>query len=182
MGDIMYLAQAIASFEELKKYKFIITTKKYGSLVLEFYNHHFKHLFGIQYMNLILPENIKSSAALYRYLVKKHSKFEEQINLQIKNNEQLENRVKQFVLIDRLLYSVDLKLYKQHMPKNGSMLNVNFILYSEQLGYKLMLALNENTDNTVSPSSWMVESRLEVPYVIQGIKATFPVTILRELK
>ena len=68
------------------------------------------------------------------------------------------------------------------MPKDGSMLNVNFILYSEQLGYKLMLALNENTDNTVSPSSWMVESRLEVPYVIQGIKATFPVTILRELK
>lgn len=178
----MYLQKAIIVFEELKKYRFTIRTQKYGDLILEFHNHHFNHLFGIQYMPLNLPNTLNGAANIYKYLTKKYQRFEKQIELQFKDNQQLEDRVKNFEEMATMLSSTNLKLYKQHTQKHGSKLKVNYILYSEQLGLKMMLALNNDSNQILSPASWMVESRQRIPYIIDGLNPVMPVTIIKQLK
>ena len=107
----MFLQEAIETFEELKKYKYYIKTKKYGEFELEFLNHHFKHLFGIHKLDLLIPKSATNASALYKYLKKNHAKFEDQILLQIKDDIQLENRIIHFNKNNLLLSATDLKLF-----------------------------------------------------------------------
>ncbi len=180
----MYLQEAIDTFEELKKYKYSIKTTKYGELELEFLNHHFKHLFGIHKLELLIPKSVTNASALYRYLKKNHDKFEDQISLQIKNDIQLEDRIIHFNKINLLLSATDLKMFKQHYIKHGSQFSSDYILYSDELNIHLMLGIRHTNQLSVSvfPASWMVDTRYDTPFVIRGIPAVTDVLISKKLK
>ncbi len=180
----MFLQEAIETFEELKKYKYYIKTKKYGEFELEFLNHHFKHLFGIHKLDLLIPKSATNASALYKYLKKNHAKFEDQILLQIKDDIQLENRIIHFNKINLLLSATDLKLFKQHYVKHGSQFSSDYILYSDQLNIHLMLGIRQINQLSVSvfPASWMVDTRYDTPFVIRGIPAITDVLISKKIK
>lgn len=66
------LYNLISTYEELKKYTFIIDRGVKGILVFNFSNDNFFHLVGLQHLNvtMFIPNYIKTKDKQYKYIKK----------------------------------------------------------------------------------------------------------------
>ena len=86
------LNDLIETFEELKKYVFIINRgTSYSPIIIKFNNSHFYHLVGLHKtsINMFIPSNIKSKDKMYKYIKKNVEKFENILGNQINEKDTL---------------------------------------------------------------------------------------------
>lgn len=172
------LQKLIDTFEELKKYIFIIDRGYKEKIVIKFNNDNFYHLVGLHKTNihLFFPNYIKSMDKRYKYMKKNVKKFNNILLNQISEKDSLELRIKTFPYILELLKGIDNPILydlKQKIP--GSMYNGDFGLMKiyEHI-YCLFGLKNENIINNVincAPQSWMASNR--VNRLIEGRKPIY---------
>ena len=187
------LKQAIKTYEELKKYVFIINRGNKKPIIIKFKDENFYHLFGLHKLNdfdRFFPDYIKSQARKYKYMKKKISMFNGIVNNQVKEKDTLIHRFKTFPYILELLKSNNnVTLYDLTMVPPNSLYKGNYGLLKiyEYINCLLGLITNNETENTVfcSPQSWMVNTRviqlteLKRPLYIENI--TFiPIDIYKD--
>lgn len=94
----MLLQELIDTFEELKKYLFIINRGNKPIIIIKFNNDNFYHLVGLHKtnLNLFFPTSIKSKAKKYKYMKSHIKKFNNILLNQIKEKDLLALRVTTF--------------------------------------------------------------------------------------
>lgn len=165
---IYTLQEAINTFEELKKYVFVIDRGSKESIVLKFTNGNFYHLMGFQHtnINLFIPTGIISKAAKFKYIKKNVSKFENILQSEIKENERLKYRVTTFCNILDLLKSEKTTLYNLNPKTRGSLYDGDFGLMKlyETICCLLGLKIDIEDETTLYcvPQSWMASTRTNI--------------------
>lgn len=160
------LEEAINTFEELKKYIFIINRGTKKSIVIKFNNCNFYHLVGLHKtnINIFIPVNIKTMDKKYKYIKKNINQFEGILQDQIKEKDFLQNRILTFRnVLDLLTENKNTMLFNLKERKPGSMYDGDYGLLKiyENLSCLLGLKVNEEEENTIycAPQSWMVNNR-----------------------
>lgn len=148
------LEEAINSFEELKKYIFIINRGTKKSIVIKFNNSNFYHLVGLHKtnINMFIPTNIKTMDKKYKYMKKNLKQFEGILQDQIKEKDFLQNRIKTFRnVLDLLSENKNTMLFNLKEKTPGSMYDGDFGLLKiyEELSCLLGLKVNEEEINTI---------------------------------
>ena len=107
------LDNLISTYEELKKYTFIIDRGVKGILVFNFSNDNFFHLVGLQHLNvtMFIPNYIKTKDKQYKYIKKNIRKFNDIIENQIQEKDSLYLRMQTFINIIDLLNGEKTSLY-----------------------------------------------------------------------
>lgn len=178
------LEEAINSFEELKKYIFIINRGAKKSIVIKFNNSNFYHLVGLHKtnINMFIPTNIKTMDKKYKYIKKNLKQFEGILQDQIKEKDFLQNRIKTFRnVLDLLSENKNTMLFNLKEKTPGSMYDGDFGLLKiyEELSCLLGLKINEEEVNTIycAPQSWMVNNRPN--RLVEGKRPIYMETILK---
>lgn len=178
------LEEAINSFEELKKYIFIINRGAKKSIVIKFNNSNFYHLVGLHKtnINMFIPTNIKTMDKKYKYIKKNLKQFEGILQDQIKEKDFLQNRIKTFRnVLDLLSENKNTMLFNLKEKTPGSMYDGDFGLLKiyEELSCLLGLKVNEEEINTIycAPQSWMVNNRPN--RLVEGKRPIYMETILK---
>lgn len=160
------LEEAINTFEDLKKYIFIINRNTKKSIIIKFNNSNFYHLVGLHKtnINMFIPINIKTMDKKYKYIKKNVKRFENILQDQIKENEFLQNRIKTFKNIcDLLNEHKNTMLFSLKEKTPGSMYDGDFGLLKiyEELSCLLGLKIDSEEINIIycAPQSWMVNNR-----------------------
>ena len=161
------LEKAINTFEELKKYTFIINRGNQKGIVFKFNNDNFYHLIGLHKTNIemFIPNFIRTKDKKYKYIKKNIIKFESILKNQIKENDLLISRIKTFpYILDLLKANDNTTLYNLTQKKPGSMYDGDYGLlkfYDEKLcclfGLKIDYESSEYID--CAPQSWMASNR-----------------------
>lgn len=161
------LQELIETFEELKKYVFIIDRGNNNMLVIRFNNDNFYHLVGLHKtnINMFFPNYLKTQDKKYKYLKKNVNKFDNILKNQIKDKNLLELRIKTFVRIKELLSGENntiLYNFKEKIP--GSLYNGDYGLmkvFEDNIFCLLGLKKVLENDNiiTCAPQSWMASNR-----------------------
>lgn len=160
------LQELIDTFEELKKYVFIIDRGNKENIMLQFNDDHFYHLAGLHKTNidLFLPKKIKSKAKQYKYLKSHVDKFENILQNEIKEKDTLQLRIKTFPHILKLLSENNntiLYSLKERVP--GSLYDGDFGLFKifEEIYCLLGLKIEDNENGIIhcAPQSWMASNR-----------------------
>ena len=160
------LQELINTFEELKKYVFIIDRGNKGKIILKFKDEYFYHLVGLHKINfnVFLPNYIKTKEKQYKYIKNNIKKYDNILQNQILEKNTLTNRINTFhKILDLLLNSENTFLYnlKERVPE--SMYNGDFGLLKtyETLYCLLGLKITDISDNLIHcvPQSWMVSNR-----------------------
>ncbi len=160
------LKEAINTFEELKKYIFIINRGNKQSIMIKFENENFYHLIGLHKtkINSFLPNKIMSKDKIYKYLKANVDKYESILNNLIKEQNRLELRIKSFPYILNLLNENNAFLFnlKYDMPK-GSLYNGDYGLYKifEDIYCLFGLKTDDIANDIIycKPQSWMPDTR-----------------------
>lgn len=73
----MILQELIDTFEELKKYVFLVDRGTKGLIAIRFNNNNFFHLVGLHKINIdmFIPQFIKTQDKKYKYIKKKCQKI-----------------------------------------------------------------------------------------------------------
>lgn len=160
------LQEIIDTFEEVKKYIYIIDRENLEPIIIRFKNEHFYHLIGLHKINLdmFFPKQMHSKAKRYKHIKKNVTKYENIINNQIKDKYLLELRIKTFHNILNMLNEVNnttlynLKEKVQGSAYNGDygLLNIIENIYC-LLGLKLDSTINDSA--VCVPQSWMASNR-----------------------
>ena len=161
------LQELIETFEELKKYVFIVNRGTQKALVIRFNNNNFYHLIGLHKTNIdmFFPNYIKSKDKKYKYIKKNIKKFDGIILNQIKEKDSLIFRIKTFHnIIDLLKSNNNTILYNLKQKVIGSMYNGDYGLmkiYEEEICCLFGLKVdNENNEFiNCAPQSWMASNR-----------------------
>lgn len=166
----MDIDEIIKTFEELKKYVFIIEMKQNKMIILKFTNDKFYHLLGLHKMNLdqFFPKNIVSKEKRYKYIKKNPNKFKNVIENQFKRKHLLELRVKTFTKILDLLKGENTSLYNFKISNSlGPYSNYDgdFALtktYEHDTFCLLGLKIDSMYDKYLFcvPNSWMASHRI----------------------
>ena len=158
----------IESFEELKKYIFIITRKNKKVIIIKFKNEHFYHLVGLHKINKFdnyFPTNIKSKDKRYKYIKKNLQKFNNILENQTKEKDLLKLRISTFPRIkDILVNHNNVLLYNLKPKTSGSLYNGDFGLlkiYEQDICCLLGLKTVIEKENIIkcNPNSWMASRR-----------------------
>lgn len=170
MGVFMDLNKIIETFEQLKKYVFIIEIGQDKKIILKFTNDNFYHLLGLHKMNLeqFFPKHIISKDKRYKYIKKNPDKFQNVIQNQFKRKDLLELRVKTFINILDLLKGEKTSLYNfkiQGKLNSYSNYDGDFAL-TKTYQYDIFCLLGLKVDTTYNkylsciPNSWMASHRI----------------------
>lgn len=172
------LQNLIDTFEELKKYVFIIDRGSKGNIVIKFNNDNFYHLVGLHKTNihLFFPSYIKSMDKRYKYLKKNVNKFNNILTNQISEKDTLESRIKTFPFLLKLLKDCDNPiLYNLKQKTPGSLYEGDFGLLKiyEQIYCLFCLKSENKVDNIIycAPQSWMASNRIN--RLIEGKKPIY---------
>ncbi len=160
------LKEAIKTFEELKKYVFIINRGDKESIVIKFENSNFYHLLGLHKIkiNNFFPNKKMTKDKIYKYLKANTEKYENILADLIKEQKRIELRIATFPNILKLLNESDTVLYdlKNNKPI-GSLYNGNYGLFNHFDKIYCLLGLKiDNTSNNIilcAPQSWMPSNR-----------------------
>lgn len=160
------LQELIDTFEELKKYVFIISRGANKAIIIRFNNDNFYHLVGLHKtkIDIFFPSFIKSKDKKYKYMKKNIEKFDGILKNQIKEKDTLEFRIKTFHHITDLLKSNDKTiLYNLKSKVPGSMYNGDYGLFKiyEEIYCLFGLACEHETNEFIhcAPQSWMASNR-----------------------
>ena len=170
MEVFMNINEIIETFEQLKKYVYIIELGQNKKIILRFTNDKFYHLLGLHKMNLdqFFPKNIISKDKRYKYIKKNPDKFQNVIENQFKRKDLLELRVKTFKNILDLLKGENTTLYNfkiQSKVNPYSNYEGDFALtktYQYDIFCLLGLKIDTIHDKYLScvPNSWMASRRI----------------------
>lgn len=161
------LKDLIDTYEELKKYVFVINRGGKGMIVLKFNNENFYHLIGLHKINIdmFIPSTIKSKDKKYKYIKKNIEKFENILQNQIKEKTLLELRITTFPkILDLLNENINTSLFDLHLHDPNSMYDGDYGLLKvyEKVNCLLGLKIDNIENNTVfcAPQSWMASRRI----------------------
>lgn len=157
----------IESFEELKKYNFLITRKNKANIIFRFKNESFYHLIGlhkIKNFDNYFPKMIKSKDKKYKYIKNNIQKFNNILNNQLKEKDLLKLRIHTFPYIVDLLKGNNTLLYNLKNKVDGSLYNGDFGLvkiYDYNIYCLLGLKINKKDNENINcfPNSWMASKR-----------------------
>ena len=162
------LQDLIDTFEELKKYVFLIDRGTNCMIVIKFNNDNFYHLVGLHKtnINMFFPQYIKTQDKKYKYIKKNIKKFDNILKNQIKDKDSLELRILTFCKIkDLLTNNNNTILYSLKEKVAGSLYNGDYGLmkiYEDDI-YCLLGLKEENTNENIincAPQSWMASNRV----------------------
>lgn len=159
------LYKLISTFEELKKYVFIIDRGTKGSIIFRFKNENFFHLVGLQYLNIqrFIPEHIKTKDKQYKHIKKNIDKYNNVIENQIKEKDSLELRMNTFLNIIDLLTGYQTNLYDIKGKNDGSLINGEYGLLKiyEEIYCFLGLKIDIEKDSVIYcvPQTWMADRK-----------------------
>ena len=163
----MLLQELIETFEELKKYIFVVNRGNKPSLIIKFDNNNFYHLVGFHKMNfdLFFPNSIKSKAKKYKYMKNHVKKFNNILLNQTKEKDLLELRITTFKnILDLLKSNYKIALYNLKITPPGSLYNGDYGLLKKYENINCLLGLKEKNkdNNTINcvPQSWMASKRI----------------------
>lgn len=162
------LQELIDTFEELKKYVFIIDRGNNNMIVIRFNNDNFYHLVGLHKtnINMFFPEHLKTQDKKYKYLKKNVTRFDNILKNQIKDKNLLELRIKTFTrIIDLLNSNNNTILYNLKEKVPGSLYNGDYGLmkvFEDNISCLLGLKRELENDNIIycAPQSWMASNRI----------------------
>ena len=163
------LEELINTFEELKKYVYIIDRGKNGLLIIKFDNKNFYHLVGLHKTNIdmFIPSYIKTQDKKYKYIKKNITKFNNILENQIKEKDLLILRINTFARIKELLNnSANTMLHNLRDRKaEGSLYNGDYGLvkvFEDNISCLLGLKQESANNNIVNcaPQSWMASERI----------------------
>lgn len=161
------LQDLIDTFEELKKYAFIIDRGSKGSIIIKFRNDNFYHLVGLHKTNIdmFIPTHIRTKDKKYKYIKKNVAKFNNILENQIKEKDSLIFRISTFQnILDLLNGNNNTILYNLKEKNPNSLYNGDFGLLKiyEQLYCLLGLKCESINGNIIScaPQSWMASNRI----------------------
>lgn len=162
------LQELIDTFEELKKYVFIVDRGNNNIIVIRFNNDNFYHLVGLHKtnINMFFPNYLKTQDKKYKYLKKNVKRFDNILKNQIKDKNLLELRIKTFIRIKDLLNSNNntiLYNLKEKVP--GSLYNGDYglmKLFEDNISCLLGLKKELEIENIINcaPQSWMASNRI----------------------
>lgn len=158
----------INTFEELKKYVFIINRKDKGCIYITFRNENFYHLVGlhkIKNFDSYFPTHMKSKDKRYKYIKKNPEKFNNILENQLIEKYTLKLRITTFEKILDLLKGKNVKLYNLKQKDITSLYEGDYGLmkiYETNIYCLLGLKVSTkvNTITTCIPNSWMVNNRI----------------------
>ena len=165
----MYLLQdLIDTFEELKKYVFIINRGDKKEIIIRFKNENFYHLTGLHKINIdrFFPNYIKTKSRKYEFIKKNISKFDGIINNHIQQKDTLLYRVKTFPkILDLLKSNKNVILYDLSVVPENSLYNGDFgLLKMYENDINCLLGLKKDIETITSincaPQSWMANTRV----------------------
>lgn len=161
------LKELIDTFEELKKYVYIIDRGTRGKIIIKFTNDKFYHLVGLHKtnINMFIPEKIVSKDKKYKYLKKNVDRFNNILKNQIKEKDSLELRIISFHnIIDLLDNNKSKMLYDLRQKTPGSMYDGDYGLLKIFEDLNCLLGLKSETKlNDIiycAPQSWMSSTRV----------------------
>lgn len=183
----------INTFEELKKYIFIINRKDKGIIYIKFQNDNFYHLVGlhkIKNFDNYFPTYIKSKDKRYKYIKKHTEKFNNILENQLKEKDTLKLRITTFNNILDLLKGFNSSLYSLKPKNNHSLYEGDYGLmkmYEKDVCCLLGLKIENKENNKIFcvPNSWMASKRinrlveLRRPMYIENI-ASIPIGVGNE--
>ena len=196
------LQEIITTFEELKKYNYLINIGKKGFINLRFQNEQFFHLLGLHKINLDIyfPLKCISKEKKYKYIKSHVEKFEKILHDKTKDNSLLKQRINTFKYIPDVLNGNETLLYNLQEKTNPMSLyngdygllkvylikNANNNKYNTYCLLGLKVKLKENNIYDCVPQSWMASKRpnnlvsFRRPiYVIEYIKS--PISIKEKI-
>lgn len=158
----------INTFEELKKFIFIINRKDKGVILIKFQNDNFYHLVGlhkIKDFDSYFPTHIKSKDKRYKYIKNNREKFENVLENQLKEKDLLKLRITTFSKILDLLKGLNTLLYNLKPKNKYSLYDGDYGLmkmYEKDICCLLGLKIKDKDENivTCSPNSWMTSNRI----------------------
>ena len=159
------LQELIDTFEELKKYIYIVDRGDLPPLIIEFKNENFYHLIGLHKINLdmFFPSKMHSKDKRYKHNQKNVAKYDNIIINQIKGKYSLELRIKTFPhILDILKNGEGIYLYNIKGKTPGSIYNGDYGLAATFDGINCLLGIKEDQllDNIIYvPQSWMSSNR-----------------------
>ena len=160
------LQELINTFEEVKKYTYIIDRGNLEPIIIRFKNEHFYHLIGLHKINIdmFFPKQMHSKSKRYKHIKKNITKYENIINNQIKGKYLLELRIKTFHHILNMLNEVNsTTLYNLKEKVPGSVYKGDYGLLNiiENIYCLLGLKCDNTTINSsiYAPQSWMASNR-----------------------
>jgi len=160
------LDNLISTYEELKKYTFIIDRGVKGILVFNFSNDNFFHLVGLQHLNvtMFIPNYIKTKDKQYKYIKKNIRKFNDIIENQIQEKDSLYLRMQTFINIIDLLNGEKTSLYDIRGKNDGSLINGDFGLLKIYEDIYCFLGLKKidvpTSENLVcTPITWIADRK-----------------------
>ena len=163
------LEELINTYEELKKYVYIIDRGKNGLLIIKFDNKNFYHLVGLHKTNIamFIPSYIKTQDKKYKYIKKYITKFNNILENKIKEKDLLILRINTFTRIKELLNnSANTMLHNLRDRKvEGSLYNGDYGLvkvFEDNISCLLGLKQENENNNIVNcvPQSWMASERI----------------------
>lgn len=184
---------SIETFEELKKYVFMIDRKDKGFIFIQFHNDNFYHLIGlhkIKNMDNYFPTHIKSKDKRYKYIKKNLTKFNNILENQTKEKDLLKLRITTFINIIDLLKGQNTSLYNLKPQLPNSLYDGDYGLmkmYENDICCLLGLKIENIIDNkfNCTPNSWMASNRINKlvefkrPIYIKSISA-IPIDVFNE--
>lgn len=159
------LQDLINTFEELKKYVFVIDRGNKGKIIIKFRDEHFYHLIGLHkiHFDTFLPSYIKTKDKQYKYIKKHIDKYNNILQNQIVKKDTLQYRIKTFPNILDLLKDTNTTLYNLKEKVPGSMYDGDYGLLKIYETMYCLLGLKEfekqNDEIYCAPQSWMVNNR-----------------------
>lgn len=158
----------IDTFEELKKYIFIIDRQDKGHIFIKFQNDNFYHLVGlhkIKNFDNYFPTFMKSKDKRYKYIKKNMTKFNNILENQLKEKDSLTLRITTFSNILDLLKGYNSQLYNLKPKTPNSLYDGDFGLmkmYEKDICCLLGLKVENSNNNLMFcfPNSWMASTRI----------------------
>lgn len=179
----MLLKNIIDTYEELKKYIYIIKRGDKNAIIIKFKNDNLFHLIGLHKTNidLFIPDYIKSKSKKYKYIKKHMAKFNNILLSEINDNLSLKYRVTTFCKISDLLKGYNTTLYNLQPKMIGSLYDGDFGLLKiyEDINCLFGLVINEVINNNnikCAPQSWMASDRIN--HLIEFKKPIYMAEIL----
>lgn len=159
--------ELIKTFEELKKYVFLINRGQQGFLSIRFHNNNFYHLVGFHKLDFdkFFPTHIKSKDKRYKYIKKNVQKFNNILDNQLKEKDRVKLRIYTFHNVLDLLKGYNTSLYNLKPQIRGSMYDGDYgLMKTYQFDICCLLGLKiEEIEAKICkcvPQSWMASTRI----------------------
>lgn len=159
------LYELFETYEELKKYIFIVDRGTKGNIIIKFKNENFFHLVGLQHTNILMfiPNHIKTKDKQYKYLRKHIDKYNKIIENQIIEKYSLQMRMETFSCIKDLLKGEKTFLYDTREKNAGALFDGEFGLFKvyEEIHCFLGLKKNDEINSNVYcvPQTWISDRK-----------------------